>query len=117
LDETTHLFAGLAVSDYQSACGWYERLFGRPPDVLPQEDEALWQLTSTTSVYVVRDRGRAGQALLTLAVENLDEHLAEIAERVPSEPIEPPQGTPRRAVIRDPDGNTITFFEDPGSKT
>jgi hypothetical protein len=35
--EMTHVFAGLAVSDYQSARGWYERLLGRPADMLQKK--------------------------------------------------------------------------------
>jgi hypothetical protein len=31
----THVFAGVAVADYESAPTWYQRLTGRPPDVIP----------------------------------------------------------------------------------
>ena len=33
-------FAGVPVKNYQAACTWYERLLGRPPDMLPNEIEA-----------------------------------------------------------------------------
>jgi hypothetical protein len=52
--EIAHLFAGVAVTDFAAAFGWYERLFGRPPDMLPQEGEAVWRLSSGGSIYVTR---------------------------------------------------------------
>lgn len=36
------IFAGAAVADYDVALAWYERLMGRPPDLIPQEHEAAW---------------------------------------------------------------------------
>ena len=41
----THVFAGIPVADHEAAFEWYERLLGRPPDRLPTEDEAVWELT------------------------------------------------------------------------
>ena len=42
-----HIFAGIAVADYHSALAWYERLLGRPPDVIVTDDEAMWQVASS----------------------------------------------------------------------
>jgi hypothetical protein len=108
----THVFAGVPVADYGSARAWYERLMGRPPNMLPTEAEAVWQLTETSSIYVVKDAGGAGRALLTIAVEG---HLAGLAERgiAPGAP-DSIAGVPRKAVITDPEGNMISFFENPG---
>ena len=47
----------------------------------PGADEAVWQLASTGLICVVADRIRAGSSLLTVAVDKLEEHLAELAER------------------------------------
>jgi predicted enzyme related to lactoylglutathione lyase len=107
--EIVHLFAGVPVSDYASAYQWYERLFGRAPDMVPQEGESVWHVAANASIYVVADEARAGRALLTLAVGDLEEHLAQLAGRTIAAEIVP--GTPRRAVVSDPDGNRITFFE------
>jgi hypothetical protein len=30
-----HLFAGVPVGDIDAAVAWYERLFDRPPDLVP----------------------------------------------------------------------------------
>lgn len=114
--EMTHVFAGLAVSDYESARGWYERLLGRPADMLPKADEAVWQLSSTGLIYIVADRSRAGRGLVTVAVDGLEEHLAELAKREIPTHIDSVSGGVKKVVVRDPDGNTISFFEDPGSE-
>jgi hypothetical protein len=45
----THVFAGVAVADYDSAREWYERLLGCPPDMLPTHGEAVWRLVETGS--------------------------------------------------------------------
>jgi hypothetical protein len=36
-----HVFAGIAVADYVSALVWYNRFFGRPPDVIVTENESM----------------------------------------------------------------------------
>jgi predicted enzyme related to lactoylglutathione lyase len=112
--QTTHLFAGVAVTDFSAACPWYERLFGRPPDMLPQEDEAVWSLTPGGSIYVRADPDRAGTARLTIAVSDLDAQVHAVGERgVAVDQVASKLGTPRRVMVTDADGNAITFFEDP----
>jgi predicted enzyme related to lactoylglutathione lyase len=50
--------------------------------------------------------------LLTLIVDNLEDHVADLAERgVAIGAIETVPGVVRKAVITDPEGNTITFGE------
>jgi predicted enzyme related to lactoylglutathione lyase len=105
-------FAGVAVADYESALGWYERLLGRPPDVIVKDDEAMWQVVDTGWIYLVGDSNRAGKALLTLLVDDLEDQVAELAERgLATGAIDTVPGVVRRAVITDPEGNTITFGE------
>jgi catechol 2,3-dioxygenase-like lactoylglutathione lyase family enzyme len=98
----THLFAGIPVSDYDAAVAWYERLLDRPPDMLPKEGEAVWHVRDGASIYVVVDAARAGDALVTMAVDDLG-----------SLPAEPGPGGMPTAVLEDPDGNQIKLFEDP----
>ncbi|MEX1157573.1 MAG: hypothetical protein WEC79_01430 [Thermomicrobiales bacterium] len=43
----TYVFAGMPTANYAAALPWFERLFGRPPDLLPQDEEAAWELTGT----------------------------------------------------------------------
>jgi hypothetical protein len=61
----TVLFAGVGTADYDSALPWYERLLGCPPDLIPHETEAAWQLAEAGWMYLVADPDRAGEALLT----------------------------------------------------
>jgi predicted enzyme related to lactoylglutathione lyase len=107
------LFAGVPVADFEAARAWYERLFGRPADVVPHETEVMWQAAEAGWVYVVRDPERAGHALLTLMVDDLDARLAGLSALGlgfgPPEPV----GGGRKAQISDPDGNRISLAEVP----
>ncbi|GAC1325514.1 MAG: hypothetical protein NVSMB2_24130 [Chloroflexota bacterium] len=38
------VFAAVATADHLSARPWYDRLFGRPPDMLPHAETAAWHL-------------------------------------------------------------------------
>jgi hypothetical protein len=95
----TYVFAGLVVVNRDQAAAWYERLLGRPPDFLPNDAEAVWQVADTASVYLVAD-------------DDLVASLAEIAGRgiVPGA-IEEIPGAGRKSVIRDPDGNAVSLVE------
>jgi catechol 2,3-dioxygenase-like lactoylglutathione lyase family enzyme len=111
----THSFAGLPVENFSSANAWYARLFGRAADMFPTDGEAVWHVTSSSSVYVVADPERAGNGLVTVAVADLDAW----ASRVRADGLELTEQTggaaPRRLTATDDDGNRITFFHDPES--
>jgi predicted enzyme related to lactoylglutathione lyase len=103
---------GVAVADLDPALTWYERLFGRPPDLVPNATEAAWQLTAGGWIYVVCDPGRAGHGIVTLVVEDLDDVWRRIRERgVSPEPIQGLGTAGRKALIADPAGNTIALAE------
>jgi hypothetical protein len=113
----THLFAGVAVSDFATARPWYEALFGRPPDMLPEEGEAVWRVTALGSIYITVDSARAGSASLTIAVSDLDKQATGLATRGLS--FDEHGADPsvlRRLTVTDGDGNRITFFEDPAPR-
>ena len=87
--------------------------FGRPPDVIVTENEFMWHVTDTGWIYVVGDATRAGKALLTLLVDDLEEHVAKLGERgLETSAIETVPGLYRKAVITDPEGNMISIGED-----
>jgi hypothetical protein len=111
---TVYLFAGIPVSDFAAALAWYERLLGGPPSFFPHDTEAVWQLAEHRSVYVVQLPERAGHALLTLIVDDLDERIAGIARRglEPAERETYPNGV-RKITYTDPEGNEIGFGEVP----
>jgi predicted enzyme related to lactoylglutathione lyase len=104
----TYVFAGIPVADRDQAVDWYERLTGRPPDLIPNEDEAAWRMTETGWIYLVADDERAGSALNTLLVEDLEALLAELTERgIASGPVETIGNGVRVVVLTDPDGNRL----------
>ena len=103
----TELFAGMPVTDLPAALAWYERLLGGAPAFYPNDDEAVWRVAGGW-VYVVRDAARAGNALVTLLVDDLDAEVAALAARgIRPGPIETIPGAVRTAKIEDPDGNRI----------
>jgi hypothetical protein len=109
------LFAGICVSDYAAARPWYERLLGSEPTFLAHETEAVWELAEGRSIFVVEDAERAGHALHTIFVDDLDSLVSEIASRgiSPAERETYSNGV-RKAIYRDADGNEIGFGGAPG---
>lgn len=104
------LFAGIPVTDYAAALPWYEKLLGGPPSFFPHETEAVWEVAEHRSVYIVQLPERAGNAVLTLFVDDLDARVGQIAERG----LEPSQRETygngvRKLTYRDADGNEIGF--------
>jgi glyoxylase I family protein len=70
-----------------------------------------WRITNNGWVQITTDPMRAGSALLNLAVDDLDDHIAELARRgLQAGAIEPVNKGVLLCSIRDPDGNTITFI-------
>jgi catechol 2,3-dioxygenase-like lactoylglutathione lyase family enzyme len=110
----THLFAGISVADRDAAAAWYERLTGRPPDLIPNDREAAWQMSDSGWIYVVEDESLAGSALTTLLVEDLEAFLAGLAERgIAAGPIETIGDEVLRTLVRDPDGNRLQIGQPP----
>jgi catechol 2,3-dioxygenase-like lactoylglutathione lyase family enzyme len=104
-----HLFAGLRVRDFQASLQWYERLLGEPSR-FPLETEAVWTLADDGSVYIVEHPAAPGNGVLLIFVDNLDAHVAAIAERglEPDERLTLSNGV-RKALYHDPDGNELAF--------
>ena len=112
----THLFAGIPTADFTTAPSWYERFLQRPPDGFPTAGEAVWQLADGRLLYLVADATRAGNALVTLIVENLDKWIARPArDGIPHRAIEAMTGGARITTIIDPDGNRITIGQTPAA--
>ena len=104
------LFAGIPVNDYKAALDWYERLLGSPPTFYPHDTEAVWILAEHRSVYIVERPEHAGHALHTILVDDLDAHIARIADRglEPANQETYSNGV-RKITYRDPDGSEIGF--------
>jgi hypothetical protein len=104
-------FSGVAVSAIAPARAFYGRFFGRGPDIIATDEEVMWRLTDSAWLYVVVDGNRAGRSLVTMAVDDLDTALAQLAVRsVAVEQLEE-MDAGRKATLRDPDGNTVAIIE------
>jgi hypothetical protein len=110
----THVFAGIPVADRDAAMAWYERLTGRPPDLIPNEDEAGWRMNEGAWIYVLADPDRAGSALNTMLVDDLDAFLDEMATRgLDTGPVETIGEGVRRTIVTDVDGNRLKVGQPP----
>jgi glyoxylase I family protein len=106
------LFAGVRVRNLAAAIDWYGRLFDRPADVVPNEHEAMWRVANGGWLFIVEDAERAGKCLVTIAVDDLDTLVAELASReLKMGPIEAVGTAGRKAKTKDPDGNSVELIE------
>lgn len=106
------LFAGVPVRELATAMPWYGRLFGRSPDIVPNEHEVMWRVSEGGWLYVIQDLARAGKAVVTIAVADLDSETAELAEKeIYFGSIESVGDAGRKATIADPDGNSIALIQ------
>jgi len=110
--DATVLFAGIPVADFPAAVSWYDRLFGRPADIVVKHDEVMWCVAEAAWLYIVEDPVRAGNGSVTMAVADLEEALAELGDRgITGPPIETVAGAGRKASLADPDGNLVALVE------
>lgn len=103
------LFAGVPVASFEAARPWYERLLGEV-SFLPHESEAVWELAENRSIYIAEDPARAGRALVTVFLDDLDGMVEAIAERglKPTRSETYGNGV-RKVTYRDPEGNEVGF--------
>lgn len=107
------VFAGIPVRDLERALDWYTTVLGRPADERVG-DEAMWQMSEHTWVFVTRDSRRAGGGLMTLGATNLDACLARWLEAgLEHEPVETYDNGVRHVTIIDPDGNSLSLAAAP----
>jgi predicted enzyme related to lactoylglutathione lyase len=103
---TLDLFAEIPVTDYPAALAWYEKFFGYPPAFAPHDKESVWELAEHRYVVVVELPARAGRALTTIFVDDLDERVTGISRRG----LEPTKRETygngvRKVTYHDPEGN------------
>ena len=111
---THYLFAGIPVRQYPAALAWYRQLLGTEPAFFPTETEAAWELGDHRYLYIEERTDRAGGALVTLLVDDLDAFVSQIATRS----IEPAKQETydngvRKVIYNDPEGNEIGFGQSP----
>ena len=106
-----HLLAVVPVSDIDASRRWYAALFGRDADNNPMPSLVEWQVRPGSWVQVFHDDERAGNGLLNVAVDDLEGHIAEIADRgVQAGPITDAAKGVRLSALTDPDGNTLRLI-------
>lgn len=109
-----YLFAGIPVSNYSTALAWYQQLLGLDPAFFPTETEAVWELGDRRYIYIEERTDRAGGAVVTLLVDDLDGCVSQIASRG-IEPVkrETYENGVRKVIYNDPEGNEIGFGQSP----
>ncbi len=99
------IFAGIAVSNYESALEWYKQLLGAEPTFYPNSVEAVWQLAEDRYVYIIENAERAGGAVSMIWMDDPGSVVAGIAERG-LQPVDVEQhGNVCKWVFHDADGN------------
>ena len=104
------VLAAVAVKDRDAALPFYQRLFGRPADLLPMPVDAEWNAGATT-LQVVQDPERAGASLVTLAVDDLRAYAAALADRGVEVGDIATADTVTYTRLDDPEGNRITLVQ------
>ena len=106
------LFASVPVADLEAAVPWYEKIFGRPPDIQPNENEVMWRVAENAWLYVTRDAERAGRTVVTLSVTDLRRSVQDLRGRgLQPGPIEAVGEAGWKATLSDADGNAISLIE------
>jgi catechol 2,3-dioxygenase-like lactoylglutathione lyase family enzyme len=104
------LFAGVAVSDFDRAVAWFERLLGEPATFVAHDTEYVWTLAEHRSINVDLRPERAGYAMVTVFLEEFDGFVESAAARGMHPDTRETYGNGVRKVIYlDPDGNEIGF--------
>lgn len=107
------VFALIPVAGFEAACGWYEKVFGRPADTNPMEGLAEWRITDTAWVQVLHDEARAGGVIANFGVDDLDAELSRLGTHgiTAGEPMIVFKGRQRLATVTDADGNILGLIE------
>ena len=103
--------ASVAVNDLNAAIERYAKLLGKPPDSRPMPEVAEWKFERGGWLQVYQLPERAGSGSFTLAVSNLDEHVAQLTNLGIDTSQRSSGHKVQTLMIADPDGNHIAFAE------
>ncbi|HEV7432848.1 MAG TPA: VOC family protein, partial [Steroidobacteraceae bacterium] len=107
----TNALASVAVNDLAKSVKYYQKLFGRPADSTPMPEVAEWKFEQGGWLQVYQLKERAGAGAVTLAVNSLEEQIANL-HKIGINPGKPMLSEKAKVVmIKDPDGNSIAFAE------
>jgi predicted enzyme related to lactoylglutathione lyase len=105
------LFARIGVVSFSEAVEWYARLFGRPADIVANDHEVMWRIADGGWLYVLEHADHPGSSQVTISVSDLAETVSDLADRgIASGPIEDVGTAGRKAIVTDPEGNTIALI-------
>jgi predicted enzyme related to lactoylglutathione lyase len=110
----TTAYAVVPSADLAAARAWWTALLGREPDRVPMPNDVEWHFAGGGGLQLVADAEHAGAGSVTLAVDDVDVELGEIAGRgldVPRAQTVPTDQF-RIATLHDPDGNTVVFAQE-----
>ena len=106
----TDLFAGVGVSDFERAVAWFENLLGEPAEFVATDTEHVWNVNEHGWIYVVLRPERAGRAMVTVFLDDLDRFVESAASRgIEPDHRETYENGVRKVIYRDPDDNEIGF--------
>ena len=106
----TDLFAGVGVTDFERAVAWFGSLLGEPAAFVATDTEHVWSVAEHGWIYVVLRPERAGQAMVTVFLDDLDRFVESAASRgIEPEQRETYENGVRKIIYFDPDGNEIGF--------
>ena len=98
------------MTDLERALGYYRQLLGSEPAFRPNAAEAVWELAEHRYLYIEHLPGRAGGAMHTVFVDDLDARVEAIRGRgIEPADRETYENGVRKVIYRDPDGNEIGF--------
>jgi catechol 2,3-dioxygenase-like lactoylglutathione lyase family enzyme len=105
-----NFYVGIPVSSVSARLDWYERLLGKPPELLDGDHAAVWDMAEGRSLYIVDAPEHVGHAIFSIYVDDLDAAVAEIANRgISPEETQEADGKLNAVNYRDPDGNEIGY--------
>ena len=103
--------ASVAVKDLNAAIEWYAQVLGKQPDSRPMPEVAEWKFERGGWLQVYQLPERAGVGSFTLAVSNIDEHVAQLTNLGIDTSQRSSRNKVKTLMIADPDGNHIAFAE------
>lgn len=106
-----NVLASVPVRDIGAGNAWYARLFGRAADSTPMPELAEWRFEGGGWLQVYAGPERAGGGSFTVAVDDMDQTLAELRALGIDVGDQRAGGATRVVMIKDPDGNSIAFAQ------
>lgn len=110
-----NVLASVPVKDLSAAVEWYSRVLGRPADTTPMPEVAEWKFEGGGWLQVYAGPDRAGGGSFTLAVDDMDQALADLKALGIDVGDQGSGKQTRTVMVKDPDGNSLAFAytEDP----